>query len=144
MFVVDTDILVYALDPGAPEHARARDALASYRSGDRLWFVTWGILHEFVRVSTHRRILPRPLTHDQAWAWVRSLLQTRNLQVLTESDRHGGVVAEVASRHPGLSGNAVHDFHIAALMLEHGVTEIRTADTDFHHFRFLRVVNPLD
>jgi hypothetical protein len=28
-------------------------------------------------------------------------------------------------------------------MLEHGVMEIRTADTDFHQFPFLRVVNPL-
>lgn len=104
---------------------------------------TWGILYEFVRVSTHRRVLPRPLTLDQAWRWTRALLESRNLQVLTETERHHSVVVELASRHPGLSGNMVHDLHIAALMLEHGVTEIRTADTDFHQFKFLRVVNPL-
>jgi len=28
-------------------------------------------------------------------------------------------------------------------MREHGVTEIRTADADFHQFPFLEVVNPL-
>jgi predicted nucleic acid-binding protein len=28
-------------------------------------------------------------------------------------------------------------------MKEHGIPEIRTADTDFHQFPFLRVVNPL-
>jgi len=28
-------------------------------------------------------------------------------------------------------------------MREHGITEIRTADADFHQFRFLTVVNPL-
>ena len=37
----------------------------------------------------------------------------------------------------------MHNLHIAALMREHGVTEIRTADTDFHQFKFLQVVNPL-
>jgi len=31
----------------------------------------------------------------------------------------------------------------AALMREHGVVEIRTADMGFHQFKFLRVVNPL-
>lgn len=29
------------------------------------------------------------------------------------------------------------------LMREHGIKEIRTADTDFLEFRFVRVVNPL-
>jgi predicted nucleic acid-binding protein len=28
-------------------------------------------------------------------------------------------------------------------MREHGVREVRTADTDFHQFPFLEVVNPL-
>ena len=32
----------------------------------------------------------------------------------------------------------------SVLMREHGITEIRTADADFHQFRFLTVVNPLD
>jgi predicted nucleic acid-binding protein len=31
----------------------------------------------------------------------------------------------------------------SALIREHGVTEIRTADTDFHQFGFLTVTNPL-
>lgn len=37
----------------------------------------------------------------------------------------------------------MHDVHTAVLMKEHGIDEIRTVDTDFHQFRFLRVVNPL-
>lgn len=144
MFLVDTNILVYAFNPDAREHVRARNALSSYRFGDRLWFVTWGILYEFVRVSTHRKVLPEPLTLQQAWLWVFALLSTPSLQVLTETRRHAEIIKELMSRHPGLSGNTVHDFHTAALMLEHGVTEIRTADSDFHQFKFLRVVNPLD
>jgi predicted nucleic acid-binding protein len=40
------------------------------------------------------------------------------------------------------TGNLVHDAHIAALCIEHGVSELLTADTDFARFRDLRVRNP--
>lgn len=45
-------------------------------------------------------------------------------------------------RRSGASGNLMHDAHIAALCLAHGVTEIVTADRDFLRFEGLRVVNP--
>ena len=32
------------------------------------------------------------------------------------------------------TGNLVHDAHVAALVMEHGVTELWTADRDFAHF----------
>jgi len=59
------------------------------------------------------------------------------------TDRHALVLDEVVASQPRLPGNPVHDLHIATLMKEHGVSEIRTADADFHQFEFLRVVNPL-
>jgi predicted nucleic acid-binding protein len=37
----------------------------------------------------------------------------------------------------------MHDLHTAAVMKEHGIAEIRTTDTDFRKFAFLRVVDPL-
>ncbi|MGH7540644.1 MAG: hypothetical protein ACRELC_06575 [Gemmatimonadota bacterium] len=43
----------------------------------------------------------------------------------------------------GAAGSVLHHLHTAALVREHGVKEIRTADTDFLTVRFLRVVNPL-
>jgi hypothetical protein len=38
----------------------------------------------------------------------------------------------------------VHDAHIAALAVEHGVTELWTADKDFARFPGLRIRNPLE
>jgi predicted nucleic acid-binding protein len=40
------------------------------------------------------------------------------------------------------TGNLVHDAHIAALLLEHGVRELWTADRDFSRFPGLRVRHP--
>lgn len=143
MFVVDTNLLLYAVNPDAADHRPAHELIEGYRRGERTWFLTWGIVYEFLRVSTHPRIFPEPLTLPQARAFVAALLAAPRCGLLVETERHAEVLGEVASRHRRLAGNPVHDLHIATLMLEHGVPEIRTADTDFHQFRFLRVVNPL-
>ena len=143
MFVVDTNLLLYACNPDAPEHERAQAAVEGYRRGGELWFLTWGIVYEFLRVSTHRRVFARPLTLAQACSWVGELRRSVDCQVLGETERHADVLAELVVRHARLAGNPVHDLHTAALMLEHGVVEIRTADADFHQFKFLRVTNPL-
>lgn len=143
MFVVDTNLLLYAVNPDSPDHARARHLIEEYRRDDRLWFLSWGIIYEFLRVATHPRVFPQPLGLVEARAWMAALLGAPAVSVLTHTERHASVLDELCERHPRLGGNPVHDLHTAALMLEHGVLEIRTADTDFHQFPFLRVVNPL-
>jgi toxin-antitoxin system PIN domain toxin len=143
VFVVDTNLLLYALNPAAPEHARARALIGDWQAGVEPWFLTWGIVYEFLRVSTHRRVFERPLELRQAQEWVASLLATPNVGMLVETERHDEVLREVTGLHPRLGGNVVHDLHTAVLMREHGIAELRTADTDFHQFGFLRVVNPL-
>lgn len=40
------------------------------------------------------------------------------------------------------TGNLVHDAHIAAVLVEHGVREIWTADRDFSRFPGLKVHDP--
>jgi toxin-antitoxin system PIN domain toxin len=143
VFLVDTNILLYAVNPASAEHRAASAAVSSYRAGAQLWFLSWGVVYEFLRVSTHRAVFERPLTIDRAWAWIDALRSGPGCRILSETERHSEIVRELIGRHPRLAGNPVHDLHTAALMLEHGIHEIRTADTDFHQFPFLRVFNPL-
>lgn len=143
MFVVDTNLLLYAVNPDAPEHERARTALEAWRRGRRSWFLTWGTIYEFLRVATHPQIFPRPLRLPEAREFVTAVLASPRCDLLIETDRHPEVLEALVAAHPRLSGNPVHDLHTAALMKEHGIDEIRTADTDFHQFPFLEVVNPL-
>jgi len=42
----------------------------------------------------------------------------------------------------GVTGNLVHDAHIAALCIEHGVTELISGNRDFARFSSLEVTNP--
>lgn len=143
MFAVDTNLLIYAAMRTAPHHARAREWLHACAEGERAWCATWGTLYEFLRVTTHRRIYPSPLTFEQATAFVAELRRSPTFGVLVETDRHAAVLADLAREHPDLSGNVMHDLHTVALMREHGVREVHTADADFRRFRGLRVVNPV-
>lgn len=144
MFLVDTNILIYAANSAAPEHAVAREFLETCRTSSETWLATWSIFYEFLRVSTHPAVLPRPLSLAEAWSFLQAVAASPTFQLLGETERHGEIISDLARRQPRTRGNHVHDFHIAALMLEHGVREIRTADADFHRFRFLRVSNPVE
>ena len=143
MFVIDTNLLIYAVDEDFSGQKRMRGLLAEWGSSGEPWFTTWSIVYEFLRVATHRSVFARPLTFANAWSFIDSLRLSSSFGVLVETDRHADVVRDLAREYPHLSGNRLHDLHIAALMREHGVAEIRTADTHFHEFKFLRVVNPL-
>ena len=143
MFVVDTNLLVYAAIREFMEHPRARKLLAEWGSSAEPWFITWSNAYEFLRVVTHRAVLPRPLTFADAWRFVESLRSSPSFGILVETEHHADVVRDLTREYPRISGNRLHDLHIAALMREHGVAEIRTADIGFHEFKFLRVVNPL-
>src|SRR5919106_990903 len=74
MFVVDTNVLLHAVNPDSPDHQRAHAAMEAWRPGDRSWFLTWGIVYEFLRVSTHLSVFPDPLDLPSARSWIALLL----------------------------------------------------------------------
>jgi predicted nucleic acid-binding protein len=69
------------------------------------------------------------------------ILESPAVVLLHETDRHAEVMMQVVEES-GASGNLVHDAHIAALCLEHGISELVTGDRDFARFKSLRVQNP--
>jgi predicted nucleic acid-binding protein len=107
------------------------------------WYLTWGIVYEFLRVTTHPRVFRSPWSAAQAWTFVEALLASPNLELLCPTDRHAEVVAEVLQIVPHLSGNLLHDAQTAVLMREHGIRTIMTRDTDFHRFPFLESIDPV-
>jgi len=60
MFVVDTNVLVYAADGDSPYHAACREQLEAWRRQSGAWYLTWGILYEFLRITTHPRVMRVP------------------------------------------------------------------------------------
>ena len=143
MFVVDTNILIYGVDKDAPDHARCRELFEQWRLQATPWYVTWGIVYEFLRVATHPRVLNRPFLASQAWRFLDALFASPSLRVLTETDRHRHVAAEVFTEVPDIFGNLVFDAHTAILMRENGIKTIYTKDSDFNRFPFLDTIDPI-
>ena len=143
MLVVDTNVLVYAADADSPFHAACRDWLERQRGRADAWYTTWAILSEFLRVTTHPRVMRRPWSAQAAWDFIGALLASPGLAVLVPTQRHAEIAAQVIAELPHLAGNLFHDAHTAVLMREHGIRRIVTRDTDFHRFPFLEPVDPL-
>jgi toxin-antitoxin system PIN domain toxin len=115
--------------------------LTACAEGAAPWALPWPCVYEFLRVVTHPRVFHPPVPADRAVRDVRAILASPSLVLLSETDRHIEVAAQMLEQS-GASGNLIHDAHIAALCIEHGVSELLTADRDFSRFPALTVRNP--
>jgi toxin-antitoxin system PIN domain toxin len=143
MFVLDTNVLVYAAEMDCPEHEKCRELVERCRKEVSPWYLTWGIVYEFLRVVTHPRVSRRPWGVKDAWGFIQALISSPSLDFLVHTDRHEAIAEQTMGEVPGLRGNLLHDAHTAILMREHGIHRIYTRDADFHRFAFLEVVDPL-
>ena len=143
MLVFDTNVLVYAANQDSEFHVPCRRWLDDARSEASPAFVTWNVCYEFLRVTTHRRVLPSPWSAREACRFVADLLGSPGFELLVATPRHAAVLAQTLSELPDLRGNVMHDVHTAVLMREHGITRVCTRDADFRRFPFLSVVDPL-
>ena len=105
------------------------------------WAIPWPCIYEFLRIVTHPRIFHPPVPLTRALADLRRILSSQSLVLLQETDRHLDLTLKVLA-DSGATGNLVHDAHIAALCLEHGIAELVTGDRDFTRFAGLHVLNP--
>ncbi len=140
MRAVDTNILVYSEIISSAHHRTARSLLTELAEGVVPWAIPWPCIYEFVRVVTHPRVFspPVPLTvvlHD-----LDQILRSTTLVLLSETERHADLMKSILDAS-GVAGNLLHDAHIAALCLEHGISEFITGDRDFSRFP-IRLFNP--
>ncbi|MCC5842614.1 MAG: PIN domain-containing protein [Verrucomicrobia bacterium] len=141
-YSIDANLLIYACNENAPEHKSAKQFLEACAAEMDLLCLTWPALFAFVRISTHPSIFENPLTPQTAWSNVEKLLALPRSLVISESEGFPEIYRQ-ATAGIVVKGNLVPDAHIAALLLQHGVSRMYTADSDFRKFSFLEVINPL-
>jgi len=81
-------------------------------------------------------------TVDEAIGFIDALRVSPGIQFLSETDRHWDEIRQLIMGARVIRG-AVHDARIAAICIQHGVSELWSADRDFSRFPQIRVVNPL-
>jgi uncharacterized protein len=143
VLAVDTNVLVYSAAADSQFHAPCRAWLERQRTRPDAWYTSWPIIYEFLRVTTHPRVMRRPWSATAAWEFVTVLLASPGLTLLIPTHRHADVAGEVLAELPHVAGNLLHDAHTAILMREHGIRRICTRDTDFNQFPFLEVIDPV-
>jgi uncharacterized protein len=139
--LIDANILLYAANPSAPEHAVATSWLDARLNGERRVGLPWESLTGFLRVATHPRAFPRPLRPEEAWGLIDDWLVAPMAWIPQPTDRHADVFGGLVRRYR-LSGRLVPDAHLAALAIQHGL-DVVSADSDFARFKEIRWVNPL-
>ncbi|MBD0328501.1 MAG: type II toxin-antitoxin system VapC family toxin [Thermoleophilia bacterium] len=141
MKIVDTNLLVYAVDEAAAHHVGARTWLARSLAGAEAIGFAWTVLLAFIRVTTNPRIFGSPFTPAEAIRRVQSFLEQPPSTVVQPTTRHAALLRELLEP-VGTAGNLTNDAHLAALAIEHGA-ELCSADADFSRFPRVRWVNPL-
>ena len=141
MKLVDVNILVHAVNQGAPEHARVREWLEDEINASNEIGMPWVALLGFVRLSINPKVMPLPLTLEQALDQVFEWLALPNVSIPAPSIGHHALFAAnckaANAKHP-----LITDAHLATLAQEHDATMV-SCDTDFSKFPGLLWMNPL-
>lgn len=140
---VDTNILVYASDTDAPEHARARALVEHLATGPDLVVVLWPTLLGYLRIVTHPSICAAPLPFEVARANVDAFLALPHVRAAAETTEFWGAFTNVTAAAP-VRGNLVPDAQLAALMRTHGVHHIWSRDRDLRRFDAITITDPFD
>lgn len=141
MKVLDLNLLLYAVNRDSVHHAGAKAWLEKTLSADEPVAIPWVVLLGFIRVSTSDRILPRPITTEQALAVVDSWLMEPVVVPIAPGSEHWRLIRNLLSG-TGTAGNLTTDAHLAAIAIENGA-ELCSTDSDFARFPNLRWINPL-
>jgi predicted nucleic acid-binding protein len=95
---------------------------------------------EFLHTVTEPRYA-RPASVAVALDFLDRLTASPAMRLLLPTPDTSRVLREVLEES-GVRGTHVHDAHVFALCLEHGVRELLTADKGFRRFRGLKVRDP--
>lgn len=142
MIAVDTNLLIYAHRAEFPDHDRALAIIRGLATGPVAWGIPWPCVGEFVSIITNSRMFERPSTVEEAVTQLDVWVYSPSARLLGERIdtwvHFRELLVESQVKRAG-----VHDARIAAICLDHGVTELWTADRDFSKFPKLQTRNPL-
>jgi toxin-antitoxin system PIN domain toxin len=140
VIIVDTNVLLYAVDERQAQHGRSKRWIEQALNGHESVGFAWTVLLGFVRLSTRQGLLSSPLDANSALDIVDSWLDARPSAIVQPTARHAAILRTLLST-VGTAGNLVSDAHLAALCLEHGA-RICSFDHDFLRFTDVDVVVP--
>lgn len=136
--LVDSNILVYAINKSSPKHKLAQKFLVENKN--KLLVAHQNIL-ETLRILTHPKY-PNPMEIDKALEAVLKIVEALNVIYPQFETQH--LVIELIKKYK-LKSDQVFDGYIVATMLTNGINKIATDnERDFKRIIEIKVINPFN
>lgn len=140
--VLDANILAYAINADAPQHAASRALLDEASDPSITLYVTSQILCEFYSIVTNPRRVAAACTSSQAVTIIATILALPGIHVLPTPASAVVRWMRLLERRP-VTGADVFDLQIVATMQANGIQRIHTFNIDdFEVFSELTVLVP--
>jgi uncharacterized protein len=139
--IVDANLLLYARNSSDDRHDAAREFVETVLNGPRRVGLPWPTITAFLRIATHPRVFPTPLTTAEAVGQIREWLAAPATWVPVPGPRHAEICLSLVD-DLRVTGPLVSDAHLAAIALEQG-TGVWSTDADFARFDGLSWEDPL-
>jgi len=141
VIVLDANLLLYAYNSSAPNHAQARQCIEAVFSGTEAVGLPWQTISAFLRIITNRQLPGGRLSMEEATALVEEWAALPVVHLLAPRDSHWAFFRRMLVDGKA-SGPLTTDAQLAALTIENGGV-LYTTDRDFARFPGLKWVNPL-
>jgi toxin-antitoxin system PIN domain toxin len=132
VIVVDTNVLIYAIDKDSTRHEGAKAWLEKTLSGNEVIGLAWVVVLAFLRLTTKVGIAAQPLSIEAALEVVKEWLDHPGVSILHPGPQHVHILCTLLLK-TGAGGNLTTDAHLAALAIEHGA-QLCSFDHDFARF----------
>jgi len=140
VILIDANLLIYAVNADAPQHATARSWVEEILSREPRVGLAWIVILAFLRITTKRGIFDQPLSPEQAREFVDDWLGLPTVRTVSPGPNHWPILRNLLATS-GTAGNLTSDAHLAALAIEQGYG-IATSDHDFRRFPGVEIVTP--
>lgn len=141
IFLIDTNILVYAYNEDSPYHQRAKEIRDKAAEGVLFCCLTPQNLYEFFSTVTDSRKVSNPLPTNKA-LWEVEKYYSSRIDIIYSLETTPLKVIELAKKYK-IKRQEIHDIHLLAAMIENEVFGIYTRnDAHFRKFEEIEVINP--
>lgn len=141
---LDTNILIYAANRGAPEHDKALAVVQAMLANPSEWILSDQVLWEFYKALRHPRILQKPRSAPQAAAHLRFLREESGVACCGYEPHYFAEVLGCLEkgRYPY---QRTHDTILGITLRRNGVTVFYTRnERDFGESGIRSIINPID
>lgn len=139
--LVDTNIFVYAMDVSSVYHNRAKKFLEQMIPTQKA-VVALQNLTELYSLLTNKRKIAHVLNPKEAQQVLLTIIQGGDFTIITPTNHTAEQLLWILAKF-SVKGADIHDVHLGAVMMDHDISTIYTADTRIFKKIGLTAINPL-